>query len=173
MVRRDNYCKAMTLKPTIFWSFWEKGFRYGPRRISYDHAIHRLVHGFKITIDAEICYTFNGESWTLGQQNISVSDFKEILLNLDSNEKSTSPQGLPFQSSNLVPTCSLRQGLSDKSPAPIHAKSLFSWKFDDTPSKETEPYGVLILALQVTGAGISLIWVREEVLHQDYKGLFT
>ena len=108
VVRRDNYCKAMTLKPTIFWSFWEKGFRYGPRRISYDHAIHRLVHGFKITIDAEICCTFNGESWTLGQQNISVSDFKEILLNLDSNKTSTSPQGLPFQSSDLVPTCSLR-----------------------------------------------------------------
>jgi len=72
-----------------------------------------------------------------------------------------------------IPTYYLREAQSHaESPrTPTHTKSLFSWGFESTQSLEIEPHRVLILAYQVTGAGAHLIWVSEEVCHQDCKGL--
>lgn len=170
MTPRRKRSKAITLAPTIFWSFQEKTFRYGPTRISYDRAISRLTQGFKLVLDGEIC-TFNGQSWGLGNQDISVSDFGEILLNL--NPKKADPTQAPGVGVLDIPTYSLKEALSHaESPRThTHTKNLFSWKFETTPGLETEPYRVLILALQVSGAGAHLTWVSEEVLHRDCRNL--
>ncbi|KAL2178997.1 uncharacterized protein P884DRAFT_111504 [Thermothelomyces heterothallicus CBS 202.75] len=171
MAPRRKRSKAITLAPTIFWSFREKTFRYGPARISYDRAISRLTQGFKLILDGEIC-TFNGQSWSLGNQDISISDFREILLNLNP-KKADLLQALPGVEIPDIPTYSLKEALSyAESPRThTHTKNLFSWKFETTPSLEIEPCRVLILALQATGAGAHLAWVSEEVLHRDCRDL--
>jgi hypothetical protein len=155
----------------MFWSFGEKTFRYGPTRISYDRAIPRLTQGFKLILDEEIC-TFNGQSWSLGNQDITISDFREVLLNL--NPMKADPlRALPGVEIPGIPTHSLKEALSyTESPRTYsHTKNLFSWKFERIPTLESEPYRVLILALQVTGAGAHLAWVNEEVLHRDCRDL--
>lgn len=168
MAPRRKRSKVVTLVPTIFWSFRERTFRYGPTRISYDRAISRLTQGFKLILDGEIC-TFNGQSWGLGTQDISISDFREILLNLNPKKADQVPSVETLD----IPTYSLEEALSHaESPRTnTHTKTLFSWKFETTPSPEIEPYRVLILALQVTGAGAHLVWVSEEVLHRDCRDL--
>lgn len=158
----------MKMTPSFFWSFWEGKFRYGPTRIGYDCAISRLPRGFELILDGEIC-TFNGQSWSLSNHDILISDFREILLNLNP-KKANPPQALPGVESTEIPSYTLRDALSHAG-TPAHTKNLFSWKFQSTPNLETEPYELLILALQVTSAGSHLVWVSEEVLHQDCKDL--
>ncbi len=142
--------------PTVFWSFWEKTFRYGPTRISYDRAVCRLAHGFQLTLGDEIC-TFTGQSWSLGNQDISISDFKDILINSKLDSLQPTP---PNFGRSTIPTL-LRQ-------TPIQPQNLFVWKFE---SKEIEPRRVKILTLCVTSAGARLVWVSEETLHQHCKDL--
>lgn len=122
-------------------------------------------------MDGEIC-TFNGQSWSLGNQDIPISDFREILLNLNP-KKADHPQALPGVEIPEIPTYSFKEALAhaETPRTPTHTKNLFSWKFESTPSLETEPYRVLILAFQVTGAGAHLAWVSEEVLHRDCRDL--
>ena len=158
--------KVFTLVPTIFWSFQEKMFRYGPTGIGYDRAISRLKQGFKLILDGEIC-TFNGQSWSLGNQEIPISDFKEILLSL-SPKKVGFSQALPGVGTPEIPIYSKEALSYDRTPT---YTNLFSWKFGSAPTLETEPYRVLILTLQATGTGVHLAWVSEEVLHRDCKEL--
>jgi len=161
----------ITITPSYFWSFQERKFRYGPARIGYDRAISWLPQGFQLILDREIC-TFNGQSWSLGNQNISILDFREILLNLNP-QKANTPQPRPPVEISEIPTCTLREAPSytDNFGTPTATKNLFSWKFGNTPDLETEPYRVLILALQVSNARPYLKWVSEEVLHQGCKDM--
>ena len=73
--------KKLKLQPSIsLWCHWRKKFKHGPTWIDYDRGISRLQQGFQLILYGEI-YTFNTQSWSVGNYNILISDFKVALLN--------------------------------------------------------------------------------------------